>query len=310
MLLIQAPQAVVMVRPWRFHSNPETADDNAFQKTEPTGGNVADDARAEFDNVVNTLTKEGITVHAFDDFGENETPDSVFPNNWFSTHAGGHVAIYPMYSKNRRRERRHDIIEMLKSKYRVQDVLDYSGLEWDDCFLEGTGAMVLDNINRIAYTATSNRSNEVILERFCTHFGYEPMAFDTADADGVPTYHTNVMMCVGTQFAIICLEMIRDEKRREQVKRRLEDTGKEVVEISFEQVNNFAGNALELTGKNADGKNISILALSQCAYDALTDEQKAQIEQYSKIVPMAIPTIELAGGSIRCMLAGVHLSAR
>lgn len=312
MSLIQAPNAVVMVRPWRFHSNPETADDNAFQKTDSSDDVdlIANQAREEFDNVVNTLRDNGVTVHDFDDFGEKETPDSVFPNNWFSTHAGGHVAIFPMYSHNRRRERRQDVIEMLKSKYRVQDVVDYSGLEWDDCFLEGTGAMVLDNINRIAYTAKSNRSHEVILERFCTNFGYEPMAFDTADENGVPTYHTNVIMCVASKYAIICLEMIKDERRREQVKQRLLETGKEIVDISFEQVNNFAGNALELTGKNSDGKNTSILAMSQCAYDAFSEEQKAQIEQYSKIVPMAIPTIELAGGSIRCMLAGIHLSAR
>ncbi len=306
MSLVQAPKAVVMIRPWRFCSNPETADDNAFQKTDaPDIDNIADSARAEFDNVVQTLTEHGVTVHAFDDFGENETPDSVFPNNWFSTHWGGHVAIYPMYSKNRRRERRSDVIEMLKSKYRVQDVVDYSGLEWDDCFLEGTGAMVLDNINRIAYTAKSNRSNEIILERFCTQFNYEPMAFDTADESGKAIYHTNVMMCIGTEFAIICLDMIANEQRRQQVKERLEESGREVIELSFEQVNNFAGNALELTGNNG-----RIVAMSQCAYDALTPTQIEQIEKYSQIVAMNIPTIELAGGSIRCMLAGVHLSAR
>ncbi len=306
MSLVQAPKAVVMIRPWRFCSNPETADDNAFQKTDaPDIDNIADSARAEFDKVVQTLTENGVTVHAFDDFGENETPDSVFPNNWFSTHWGGHVAIYPMYSKNRRRERRSDVIEMLKSKYRVQDVVDYSGLEWDDCFLEGTGAMVLDNINRIAYTAKSNRSNEIILERFCTQFNYEPMAFDTADENGKAIYHTNVMMCIGTEFAIICLDMIANEQRRQQVKERLEESGREVVELSFEQVNNFAGNALELTGNNG-----RIVAMSQCAYDALTAMQIEQIEKYSQIVAMSIPTIELAGGSIRCMLAGVHLSAR
>lgn len=312
MSLIQAPKAVVMVRPWRFHSNPETADDNAFQKTNSNHDidTIANQARSEFDNVVQTLGINGVTVHDFDDYGEKETPDSVFPNNWFSTHVGGRVAIYPMYSKNRRRERRIDIIEMLKSKYRVQDVVDYSGLEWDDCFLEGTGAMVLDNVNRIAYTAKSNRSDEVILERFCTQFGYEPMAFDTADENGVPTYHTNVIMCVASEYVIICLAMIKDDKRRQQVKNRILDTGKEIIDISFDQVNNFAGNALELTGKDSNGKNQSILAMSQCAYEAFSDEQKAQIEQYSKIVPMAIPTIELAGGSIRCMLAGVHLSAR
>jgi len=141
----------------------------------------------------------------FDDHGAVETPDSVFPNNWFSTHSGGHIAIYPMYAPSRRRERRTDVIEMLKAEYRVQDVIDYSGMELDRLFLEGTGAMVLDHIGRIAYVARSHRADPILLERFCTHFGFEPMAFDTADAAGNPVYHTNVIMCVGTEFALIAL---------------------------------------------------------------------------------------------------------
>ncbi|KXO09295.1 Amidinotransferase family protein [Moritella sp. JT01] len=313
MALIQAPNSVVMVRPWKFFSNPETAVDNAFQKTgldeqdslelDRTG--ISLQAKNEFDIVVTGLNENGINVHVFDDFGEKETPDSVFPNNWFSTHSGGHVALYPMFSQNRRRERRSDIIEMLKANYRVQDVIDFSGLEWDNLFLEGTGAMVLDNVNRIAYTAKSNRSNEVILERFCTTFQYEPMAFDTADATGTAIYHTNVMMCVGSKYALICLDMIPNEVRREAVRQRLEESGIEVIELSFDQVDNFAGNAIELTG-NGD----SHLVMSQRARDALTTEQIARIEQHSKILSFSVPTIELAGGSIRCMIAGIHLSPR
>jgi len=306
MALIQAPNAVVMVRPWNFHSNPETASDNAFQKTNTLKNeNIALQARTEFDEAVKTLNKHGVNVHVFDDFGEKETPDSVFPNNWFSTHGGGHVAIYPMYSRNRRRERRNDIIEMLKSEYRVQDVIDFSGLEWDNLFLEGTGAMVLDHINRLAYTAKSNRSNEIILERFCTNFQYEPIAFDTADINGNSIYHTNVMMCIGTKFTIICLDMIVGEQRQNEIRQRLEESGRVVIDISYEQVDNFAGNALELTGNGE-----SLLAISKRAYDVLEIKQVEEIEKHARIIPLEVPTIELAGGSVRCMLAGIHLSRR
>ena len=306
MALIQAPNAVVMIRPWRFHSNPETATDNAFQKTDAApDANVAILARNEFDMAVKTLEEYGVRVHVFDDFGERETPDSVFPNNWFSTHPGGHVAIYSMCTPNRRRERRSDVIEMLKCEYRVQDVIDYSGLEWDNLFLEGTGAMVLDHIERVAYTAKSNRASDIILERFCSNFQFEPMAFETADANGTPIYHTNVMMCIGTEYALVCLDMIVDPTRRAEIKERLEQSGREVIDLSFEQIDNFAGNALELTG---NGK--TLLAMSQRAFDALTKEQKAIIEKSATIVPLSVPTIELAGGSVRCMLAGIHLTRR
>jgi len=306
MALIQAPNSIVMVRPWKFFSNPETASDNAFQKKNVEAiENISQKAKDEFDIAVETLKQHGINVHVFDDFGEKETPDSVFPNNWFSTHSGGHIAIYPMHSPNRRRERRSDIIEMLKSEYRVQDVIDFSGLEWDNLFLEGTGAMVLDNINRVAYTAKSNRSNEVILERFCSIFKYEPMAFDTADKNGNAIYHTNVMMCVASKYVLICLDMIINENRRQEVKSRIEESGLEVIPLSFEQIDNFAGNAIELTG---DKK--SYLVMSKRAKNALKEEQIKKIEEKSKILALNVPTIELAGGSIRCMIAGVHLSPR
>ena len=211
-----------------------------------------------------------------------------------------------MYSQNRRRERRSDIIEMLKSEYRVQDVIDFSGLEWDNLFLEGTGAMVLDHINRIAYTATSNRSNEIILERFCSTFHFEPMAFDTKDKNGTAIYHTNVMMSIGTKYALVCLRMISDEKRRDQIKHRLEESGRIIIDLSFDQIDNFAGNALELTGENGQ----TYLAISKVAYESLKDYQIKKLEDMVKIVPLSIPTIELAGGSVRCMIAGIHLSKR
>jgi hypothetical protein len=214
-------------------------------------------------------------------------------------------ALFPMFSPNRRRERRADVIEMLKAEYRVQDVIDYSGLEPDNVFLEGTGAMVLDHLARVAYTARSNRADAVALERFCTHFNFEPMAFDTADAAGKPVYHTNVLMCVATEFALVGLGLIADAKRRTQVRERLEETGREVIELDARQIGEFAGNALELSG--SDGR---VLAMSARAAASLAPDQRQAIERSARIVPLAVPTIELAGGSVRCMLAGIHLARR
>lgn len=309
-LSIQAPSAVVMVRPHRFTPNPETAGDNAFQRP-PTSQDdtdaqsLADTARNEVTAAAQRLSDAGVRVHVFDDPGDNGTPDSVFPNNWFSTHPGGHVALYPMYCHNRRRERRADVIDMLKTEYRVQDVVDYSGLEHDGIFLEGTGSMVLDHVARIAYTARSRRADPIALERFCTHFNFEPMCFDTADANGHPVYHTNVMMSVATDFALVGFDLISDAGRREQILRRLAETGRTVIPLDTEQIENFAGNALELTGRDA-----RVLALSRRALDSLTQRQRRLIERSAQLLPLDVPTIELAGGSVRCMLAGIHLARR
>jgi hypothetical protein len=304
---IQAPGAVVMIRPHRFHPNPETASDNAFQRTSGSLSpeRIAKSAYAEVTAAAARLEEEGVRVHIFEDRGEKETPDSVFPNNWFSTHPGGHVALYPMYNPSRRRERRYDIIEMLKAEYRVQDVIDYSCLEYDNLFLEGTGAMVLDHIARVAYTARSNRADPIPLERFCTHFNFEPMAFDTMDATGSSIYHTNVMMCIATEFAMVGFDIISDPGRREEIRQRLKEMGRKVISLSNDQVNQFAGNAMELSAEGG-----RILAISAKAAACISDSQKADIEETARIVELSVPTIELAGGSIRCMLAGIHLSRR
>jgi hypothetical protein len=306
----QAPTDVVMVRPHQFRPNPETAADNSFQGTSPSDAGqqaLLDSERAlkEVTQAVQRLRDAGVNVHVFEDHGENDTPDSVFPNNWFSTHSGGHVALYPMYAPNRRRERRNDVIEMLKAQYRVQDVIDYSGLEHDALFLEGTGAMVLDHIDRVAYAALSRRTSEVLLERFCTHFNYEPMAFPTLGGHDKPVYHTNVMMCLGTRFALVGLPLITDARRRQMVADRLRSSGRELIELSEDQIANFAGNALELTGSAG-----SVLAISQRAVRALDTSQRAVLEKYTSLLPLQVPTIELAGGSVRCMLAGIHLARR
>ena len=300
--MLQAPTDVVMIRPHHFRPNPETAQDNAFQRA--ASGTPAIRARNEHDAAVATLRGAGITVHVFDDLG-TDTPDSVFPNNWFSTHSGGRVAVYPMFAISRRRERRWDVVDMMKTRYRVQDVIDYSGLEQDDLALEGTGAMVLDHIAHVAYVARSNRADPILLERFCTHFGYEPIAFDACDANGTAIYHTNVLMCIGTRFAMIGAEMIRDTRRRTEVLDRLAETGRDVITLSEDQIAAFAGNAIELTGP--DG---SLLALSTTAMAALTPDQKSVLSRHTTCLPLDIPTIETAGGSVRCMIAGLHLSRR
>lgn len=304
---IQAPAAVVMVRPHRFHPNPQTASDNTFQhdSSDRQGADIAKAAYDEASLAAETLRSHGVRVHLFDDNGSRCTPDSVFPNNWFSTHPGGHVAIYPMHSPNRRRERRFDVIEMLKAEYRVQNVIDYSGLEADGVFLEGTGAMVLDHVMRVAYASRSNRADAVALERFCAHFNFEPMAFDTADAAGRSIYHTNVMMCVATEFALVGLDLIRTPQRRGEVRARLEESGREVIALDARQIGEFAGNALELSG--GQGR---LLAMSARAVASLQPAQRRAIERSAAIVALQVPTIELAGGSVRCMLAGIHLARR
>ena len=196
------------------------------------------------------------------------------------------------------------MIEMLKAEYRVQDVIDYSGLETDNLALEGTGAMVLDHMGRIAYTVQSNRADPVILERFCTHFNYEPIAFEAKDAQGRDVYHTNVLMGIGTNYALICLDMIVDAERRRTVAKRLEESGCEVIDLTHEQVGEFAGNAIELTGHNRR------LALSARALKSLRRDQLSIIEKSAEPLPLSVPTIETAGGSVRCMIAGIHLTRR
>jgi Uncharacterized protein conserved in bacteria containing a pentein-type domain len=305
-ILPQAPQSVIMIRPHHFTPNPATAADNAFQSVDEKRAAEAI-AKAAYDEVtlaVSSLEKAGVEVHLFEDEG-TATPDSVFPNNWFSTHAGGSVALYPMYSESRRAERRSDIIEMLKKKYRVYNIIDYSSLEYENIFLEGTGSMVIDHIERVAYGATSKRTDPILLERFCTHFNYEPCSFDAVDGKGQPIYHTNVLMCVGTHYVIIGLDTVADPGRRAEIKKRFESTNRAVIDLTHQQINEFAGNALELSGTNGP-----VLALSSRSLKAMSADQVKAIEQSATLLPLDIPTIELAGGSVRCMMAGVHLSKR
>src|SRR5438067_4277275 len=267
----QSTNSVLMIRPHRFYANPETAADNAFQR--PADGDpdaLSAAARREFDFAVATLRDAGVIVHIVDDTAKPERPDAVFPNNWISTHHDGRVALFPMYSPLRRHERRQDIIEDLRKRYRITEVVDYSAFEDEGCYLEGTGSLVLDHVNRIAYVSLSNRSNPKVIQRFADDFSYEPVIFTSIGSSGQPIYHTNVMMCIGTAFAMVGLEVIPNKVERQRVRSRLEKTGKEIVELSADQIANFAGNTTELKNKSGE----KLLVLSSRAARALTGEQR------------------------------------
>ncbi len=303
----QSANAVVMIRPSRFFPNPETAQDNAFQQEAgaESAAAVSQRALAEFDEAVRVLSDAGVRVHVYEDTPAPVKPDAVFPNNWFTTHHDGRIALYPMYTPSRRAERRPDVIESLGKDYEVSEVIDYSPFEKRGLFLEGTGSLVLDHVHRLAYVSLSRRADREPLEKFCADFDYEPVTFESSSADGRAIYHTNVMMCLGTDFALVGLDMIADESERETVRRRLVATGKTIISLSPDQIENFAGNALEL--HNEEGK---LLVLSARAAAHLGAEQRGTIERFARLLPLDLPTIELAGGSARCMLATVHLPPR
>jgi hypothetical protein len=305
--LTQSTNSVLMIRPCRFYPNPETAADNAFQaRVDCAAETLSAVARKEFDAAVQTLRAAGVNVHVFEDTAKPEKPDAVFPNNWISTHHDGRIALFPMYSALRREERRHDIVGELSKHYRVTEVIDYSVFEKKGCWLEGTGSLVLDHLNKIAYVSLSNRSDPKVIHRFAEDFSYEPVTFTSIGSDGQPIYHTNVMMCIGTAFALVGLDMILNKAERQQVRARLERGGKEIVELSPHQIENFAGNAIELHNEHAE----KLLVLSKRAVRALTEEQLARLTRYVRLVPLELPTIELGGGSARCMIATIHLEPR
>jgi hypothetical protein len=303
----QSTSSVLMIRPGRFYPNPETAADNAFQCTRHLGSDALTlVARKEFDAAVQTLRAAGVNVHVFEDTAKPEKPDAVFPNNWISAHHDGRIALFPMYSALRRRERRQDMVEELRKHYRVTEVIDYSPFEDEGCCLEGTGSLVFDHLNKIAYVSLSNRSNPKMIQHFADDFGYEPVIFTSIGSNREPIYHTNVMMCIGTAFAMVGLEMIRNKTERQEVRARLEKTGKEIVELSADQIANFAANAIEL--HNKDGAKV--LVLSSRAARALAEQQRETLSRYARLVPLELPTIELGGGSARCMIATIHLPPR
>jgi hypothetical protein len=297
-----------MIRPNNFGFNEETANDNHYQNKEFFESNSNKNAQKEFDNMVNNLKQNGISVHVFQDDDINYTPDSIFPNNWISFHENGDIGLYPMYAKNRRLERRPEVLEFLEEQgFGIENIVDYSGAESENKFLEGTGSMILDRENRIAYCSISNRSNEDLFIDFCEDFEFTPVLFNSFQSVGderLPIYHTNVMMCVTMSYVVICLDSIDDKKQRKNVCEFIKKSEKEIINISENQLENFAGNMLELL----NDKGESVLVMSKSAENSLSENQKNTIINYSKIISSDINTIELCGGgSARCMMAEIFL---
>ena len=301
----QLTSTVMMIRPAGFESNPLTAASNRFQgKSSLSPAEQQDAALREFDALAAALSDAGIEVIVIDDTPEPHTPDAIFPNNWISMHADGRIVLYPMEAENRRTERRMDIVEQLDRSRQISEIVDLSAHEANGHFLEGTGSMVLDRTNRVAYACISSRTHLDPLGDFAQRLGYDVVAFDAVDSSGVPIYHTNVLMNVGEKLAVICDEAIRRDDQREAVLERLRDTGHDIVSLSYAQLDAFAGNMLEL--RNDVGERV--IAMSQQAWQSLDPGQRATLEANGRIVTVPIDNIESsAGGSVRCMLAEVHL---
>ena len=304
----QATNSILMIRPINFGYNEETALDNHYQIKDSIIKNSNESAQNEFDNMVKNLKQNGISVHVFQDDENDYTPDSIFPNNWISFHENGDVGLYPMYAKNRRLERKPEVLEFLENEgFVVSNIVDYSSAESENKFLEGTGSMILDRENRIAYCSISNRSDEDLFIEFCEDFEFTPVLFNSyqsVDDKRLSIYHTNVMMCVAADYVIICLDSIDDKKQRKNVSDFINQSGKKLIEISERQVESFAGNMLELINDNGE----SILVMSQSAKDSLNENQKNIITKYSRILSCDINTIEVCGGgSARCMMAEIFL---
>lgn len=302
----QITDTIMMVRPSHFGYNEQTAADNAFQRKDDRlrPEEVQSRAAEEFDQMVSNLRDHGVRVLVFSDSDQPLKPDAVFPNNWISFHQGGTLITYPMFSTFRRQERRDDIIRQIESKYHISDHWRLEGHEVEDRFLEGTGSMVLDRPNRIAYACTSVRTDLEILEEFCRKMGYEHLAFRAVDRQGQEIYHTNVMMALGDRFVVICMESVEAEDKRQTLREKFAATGKEIIEITIDQMYAFAGNMLQVRNRKGD----AFLVMSTQAYQSLRPEQIHQIEQFSTILHSPLDTIEtFGGGSARCMMAEVFL---
>ncbi len=298
-----------MVRPANFGFNTETAENNAFQinDTSLTIAQIKDAALKEFDFFVKKIRQNSIDVIVIEDSDEPVKTDAVFPNNWFSTHANGDIFIYPMYSPNRRLEKRKDIIDALSERFIVNKYFDLSGYEAKNQFLEGTGSMIIDRPNGIIYACISERSNQYILEKFARQMDYKLIAFIAKDSDGLAYYHTNVIMALGEDIAIICLESIVEIDERKKVEESLKDCGKIIIDITRDQVVKFAGNMLQVNNKNGS----KFLIMSSSAFRSLTPSQKDEISEYCEIIHADLSTIEkYGGGSARCMMAEIFLSQK
>jgi hypothetical protein len=304
----QITNSILMIRPERFRTNELTAVNNFFQqetRLDPDELNAR--AQKEFDDFVSVLREAGVHVVVVNDDPRLNTPDSVFPNNWVSFHADGRVALYPMFAENRRRERREEVLDALEEEgFRIESLMDYTTAEDEGVFLEGTGSLLLDRVNRKAYCALSPRANEELLIEFCEDFEYTPIIFtanQTVDGERLPIYHTNVMMCLAEQFCVICLDTIDDQKERKEVIRHLKQDGKEIIAITEAQMHQFAGNMLQVEAAHGPA-----LVMSAAAHRSLTPEQISRIEAHGPIISSELEIIETCGGgSARCMMAEVFL---
>lgn len=298
-----------MVRPVSFRMNEQTAVNNYFQEDPHLKNTVINQrAQEEFDQFVKVLREHGVNVIVVEDTLERDTPDSIFPNNWVSFHESGTVCIYPMFAENRRKERREDILDLLEEEgFVINEVMDYTVAEEDDVFLEGTGSILMDRVNQKAYCALSERAHEELFIEFCEDFDCFPVIFhanQTVDGKRLPIYHTNVMMALAETFAVICLDSIDDKKERKNVVDHLKMDGREIIAITEEQMNHFAGNMLQVIGANGQ----RYMVMSTQAYKSLTDIQIKAIEKHGPIIHSSLDTIELCGGgSARCMMAEVFL---
>ncbi|WP_034229301.1 citrulline utilization hydrolase CtlX [Aquimarina pacifica] len=304
----QVTNTIIMIRPIQFRMNEQTAVNNYYQKNIDNVLNVNEKAQQEFDQFVNTLKEVGIQVIVIADDPKNDTPDSIFPNNWVSFHENGDIGLYPMFAKNRRKERRPEVLDKIEaSGFEINNIVDYTTAEDEELFLEGTGSLVLDRTNRKAYCALSPRAHEDLLIEFCEDFEYTPVIFNanqTVNNKRLPIYHTNVMMSIGETFAIICLECIDDKKERKNIISHLKNDAKEIITITEQQVNNFAGNMLQVVGLG----DKRYLVMSSAAFNSLSKEQIHKIESHCTILHSELSTIEmLGGGSARCMMAEVFL---
>ncbi|UKM65094.1 arginine deiminase-related protein [Flavobacteriaceae bacterium GSB9] len=305
----QITNTVLMVRPVNFRMNEQTTVNNYYQEsTNLLPNDATAKAQQEFDAFVEKLRAVGVRVIVVEDNEETDTPDAVFPNNWVSFHENGDVGVYPMFAENRRLERREDVLEILEVEgFIIENIIDYTSAEDDGVFLEGTGSIVLDRTNQKAYCALSPRADEDLFIEFCEDFEYTPVIFranQTVNGKRKPIYHTNVMMCIAETFAVICLGSIDDKNERKNVVKHLKDNGKEVIDITEEQLKHFAGNMLQLRGKNDE----RYLVMSQAAYQALNTAQMDTINEHCKIIYSSLEIIETCGGgSARCMMAEIFL---
>lgn len=301
----QYTHQLLMIRPVGFAFNAETAVNNSFQVAS-NQDQVQQKALQEFDNFVQKLQSHGIDVTVVNDTPEPFTPDSIFPNNWISFH-NDTICLYPMFAVNRRLERKQTVLDALANKFKIANTINFTHFELNDVFNEGTGSMVLDRENKIAYACLSVRTQLPALQEFCNKMNYKPITFIANDIQGQPIYHTNVMMCVANKFVVVCLECVTNEQERALLKSTIEHSGKEIIEITYNQMNHFAGNMLQV----GNLKGEVFLVMSGQAYQALNATQIKQIEKYNAIIHSSLETIETnGGGSARCMMAEVFLETK